>query len=160
MTTIKYVRDNQDMTDDGYRLSEEISRFVDEAADADYQTEEGEPLQDAVEPLPALLRGNHKFFHMDMAISVRSAFSFCSCSASASCRSVYWNGLSESVVTLVSKRFSSVKIFTFLPVSPLPASIFAMCFSIKEILSFGARDEYAATSLPQMTTASSGMRPS
>jgi hypothetical protein len=57
MTTIKYVRDNQDMTDDGYRLSEEISRFVDEAADADYQTEEGEPLQDAVDQLNDLANG-------------------------------------------------------------------------------------------------------
>ena len=45
MTTIKHVRDNQEMTDDGYRLSEEISQFVDQAAEADYRTEEGEPLR-------------------------------------------------------------------------------------------------------------------
>ncbi len=57
MTTIKHVRDNQEMTDDGYRLSEEISRFVDQAAEADYRTEEGEPLQDAVDQLNDLANG-------------------------------------------------------------------------------------------------------
>ena len=57
MTTIKFVHDNQDMTDGGYLLSEEISRFVEEAADADYQTVEGEPLQDAVDQLNDLANG-------------------------------------------------------------------------------------------------------
>ena len=57
MTTLKYVRENQELTDDGYRLSEDIARFVDEAAEADYATEEGEPLQDAVDQLNDLAHG-------------------------------------------------------------------------------------------------------
>jgi len=57
MTTMKYVRENEELTDDGYRLSEAISAFVDEAAEADYQTEEGEPLQEAVDQLNDLAFG-------------------------------------------------------------------------------------------------------
>lgn len=48
-TTIRYVQENEDLTEDGYRLDQAMSRLVDDAADADYATEGGEVLTDAVE---------------------------------------------------------------------------------------------------------------
>ena len=45
MLTIKYIEENPEVTDAGYNLSEEMSRFVDEAAEANYTTEDGDNLQ-------------------------------------------------------------------------------------------------------------------
>ena len=47
--TIKYIQDNDDIIDAGYDLSEKISTFVDDAAEADYKCEDGEQLQLAVD---------------------------------------------------------------------------------------------------------------
>lgn len=49
MTTLKYVMDNQELTDDGYRLDQTFSLFNDEACDADYAAEDGCPFSDAVD---------------------------------------------------------------------------------------------------------------
>lgn len=46
--TIKYVRENEDLTDAGYDLSEKMSAFVDEAAEADYKTKDDSDLQTEV----------------------------------------------------------------------------------------------------------------
>lgn len=48
-TTLRYIRDNEELTDDGYRFGEAMSQFVDAAAEADYITEDGERLQDAID---------------------------------------------------------------------------------------------------------------
>lgn len=45
MLTIKYIEENPEVTDAGCNLSEEISRFVDEAAELDYTTYDGDNLQ-------------------------------------------------------------------------------------------------------------------
>ena len=42
--TLKYIQDNPEVTDAGYSLSEEMSRFVDEAAEANYTTDDGNPV--------------------------------------------------------------------------------------------------------------------
>jgi len=49
MLTIKYIEENPEVTDAGYNLSEEISRFVDEAADAGYTTDDGTDLELAID---------------------------------------------------------------------------------------------------------------
>lgn len=49
MLTIKYIEENPEVTDAGYNLSEEISRFVDEAADANYTTDDGTDLELAID---------------------------------------------------------------------------------------------------------------
>ena len=48
-TTIKYVRDNNDLTDAGYDLSEKMSKFVDAAAEVDYKTADDSDLQTEID---------------------------------------------------------------------------------------------------------------
>ena len=49
MLTLKYIEENPEVTDAGYNLSEEMCRFVDKAAEADYTTDDGTDLELAID---------------------------------------------------------------------------------------------------------------
>lgn len=48
-TTLKYLEENTELTDDGYRLSEQMSYFNDAAWDADCATDDGDVHVEAIE---------------------------------------------------------------------------------------------------------------
>jgi len=47
--TLNYLRDNPDLTEAGYQFGEQMSLFVDQAAEADYTCDDGDNLQEAVD---------------------------------------------------------------------------------------------------------------
>ena len=49
MNALKYIADNQDLTEDGYRLSEQMSRFNDDAWEADCETDDGDVHREAID---------------------------------------------------------------------------------------------------------------
>ena len=49
MTKLKFLEDNQELTEDGYRTSEAMSYFNDEAWEADCVTDDGEVFTEAIE---------------------------------------------------------------------------------------------------------------
>lgn len=55
MTTLKFIQDNRELTDDGYRYAESLSALCDEAVEYDYRTDDGESLVTAFEVFEKLL---------------------------------------------------------------------------------------------------------
>ena len=49
MTNLKFIQENESLTDAGYRFGEEMSNFVDCAAEADYTCDDGQNMQEAVD---------------------------------------------------------------------------------------------------------------
>ena len=49
MNTLQYFHENDSLTEAGYTFGEQMSLFVDQAAEADYTCDDGDVMQEAVD---------------------------------------------------------------------------------------------------------------